>query len=571
MIRKLAVIGFCTLLVAGCGRDEAESASQAGSRAAVGQDDAASALFERIDADTAWLMANIETMPENLAEKLWMPLSSMSDFNQQTYSAVADELDENPVAAALLREFARIDSRAAFEERGLDANGHWAVHAVSLYPFVHWQLSDPEAFRATLERIGQEAEVDLNWRGVEDAEVLWIEMEEPGLGLALSYDEHFATLALVPDNDSLLRRVANLDQPTAAYAIADLHSFADERGYMPYGSGFVDFGKVVGQLLDGDDVMLAAARESTPLARIAGDPACRSELGALVALFPRASLGYTELDEDFMAFDMTLEVDPAFARRMQVIADTPVDLDKSGAGVLEFGLALNIVGARDFAREIVAGWVETPPQCRLFDSIRENAANWQLALNQPIPPVVTNFFGLRMNLESLSLGENSRVESAEGSLALFMRNPQMMLGMAQMFSPELASMSLEPGGEPQPLPAGVIPNLPEGVSAWMGLNDFALGLAVGADQKDELNDTMDPGDGGSAVFSYGINFEGYADALGGVFENMQKQLEAMGEESASADPTEMMNALGELYEYTRASVHLTERGVEFRSTMTLKD
>lgn len=570
MIRKVAVIGFCTLLVAGCGRDEAETASQAGSQAAGGQDDAASALFQRIDADTAWLMANVETMPEDLAEKLWAPLSSMAELNQQSYTALADEMEDSPVVAAVLREFAEIDSREAFEDRGLAPNGHWAVHAVSLYPFVHWQLSDPEAFRATLERIGQDAETELNWREVDDAEVLWIQMEE--LGLALSYDDDFATMAVVPDNASLLRRVANLDQPTTAYDIADLQSFADERGYTAYGSGFVDFDKVVKQLLDGDDALLAAARESTPLGDIAGNEACRSELGTLVGLFPRASLGYTEVADDFMAFDMTLEADSSFAQRMQVIADTPVNLDQANAGLLEFGLALNIVGTRDFAREIVAGWVETPPQCQLFDSIRENAEDWQLALNQPIPPVVTNFHGLRMNLEDLILSEDSQVESAEGSLALFMRNPQMMLGMAQMFSPELASMTLEPGGEPQPVPAGVVPGMPEGISAWMGLGDAALGLAVGENQKGELNDTMDPGDGGNAIFSYGINFEGYARALDGLMAGMQEQLEAMGEEeAAAADPSEAMAAMAELYEYTAASMHMTERGIEFRTTVTLRE
>ena len=256
---------------------------------------------------------------------------------------------------------------------------------------------------------------------------------------------------------------------------------------------------------------------------------------------------------------------------MKVISDTPVDLDKADAGLLEFGMALNIVGARDFAREIVAGWVETPPQCPLFDAIRQNAEDWQLALNQPIPPVVTNFHGLRLNLEDVKLGENSSVESAEGSLALFMRNPQMMLGMAQMFSPELASLQLQPGGEPQPVPAGVIPNLPEGVSAWIGLGDAALGLAVGEDQKSQLNETMDPGEGGTAIISYGINFEGYAEALGDLMAGMEEQLQAMGEESGAANPSEAMSAMAELYEYTEASMHLTERGIEFRSTMTLKD
>jgi len=570
MIRNIAVIGFCALLVTGCGRDEAETEAPGEDQAqATGQTDTGSALFERVDADTAWLVANIEKMPEDLSKKLWAPLQSMADLNSEMYNNVADELDEAPVAAALLREFAQIDSREAFAERGLAPNGHWALHAVSLYPFIHWQLSDAEAFRATLERISEDAETELTWREIEGAEVLWVAMDD--FGLALSYDDQFATAAIVPDNAALLRRVANLDQPATAYDPSDLEGFASERGYTPYGSGFVEFGQVVDQLLDGDDVMLKAARESSSLGEIAGNEACRSELDALVELFPRASLGYTEVSETFMAFDMVIEAEPSFAERMQVIADTPVDLDSDNAGVLEFGLALNIVGARDFAREIVAGWVETPPQCQLFAGIREKAEEWQMGLNQPIPPVVTNFHGLRMNLESLTLGENSNVESAEGSLALFMRNPQMMLGMAQMFSPELAALPLEPGGEPQPLPAGVVPNLPDGIAAFIGMGESAIGLAVGDSQKGLLNEAMEPGEGDGAIFSYGINFAGYADALGELMAGMQEQMAAMGEDAAASDPSEAMNAMAELYDYTQASMHLTERGIEFRSTMTLKD
>ncbi|WP_376696997.1 hypothetical protein [Wenzhouxiangella sp. EGI_FJ10305] len=569
MIRKIALIGFCTLLVAGCGRDETETESQTGAESGTGQSDGASALFQRIDADTAWLVANLDTMPEELNEKLWAPLASMSELNRQTYNTVADELDESPVVAAVLREFAEIDSREAFIERGLAPNGHWAIHAVSLYPFVHWELSDPEAFRATLDRIAEEAEAELNWRSVDDAEILWAEMEQ--LGLALSYDENFVTFALVPDDGALLRRVANLDQPANAYDPSSLREFSEERDYMPYGGGYVDFGRMVDQLLDSDDATLAAGHESNPLKEIAGSEACRSELGALVNLFPRASLGYTDIDDNFMAFNMMVEADPAFAERMQVIADTPVDLDKADAGLVEFGLALNIVGARDFARDIVAGWVETPPECQIFENVREKAEDWQLALNQPIPPVVTNFHGLRLNLDDITLGEGSNVESAEGSLALFMRNPQMMLGMAQMFSPELASLQLEPGGEPQPVPAGVIPNLPEGVPVFMGLGEAALGLTVGENQKDRLEEAMNPGDGGSAILSYGINFGRYAEVLGGLLDNMQKELEAMGEDATESDPSDAMTAMAELYEYTEASMHLTERGIEFRSTVTLKE
>src|SRR5699024_3393157 len=120
MIRKLAVLGFSTLLVVGCGQDEADSsASDRPFDADSDQSDIAATLFDRVDADTALLLANLEPIPEDLSEKLWAPLQSMSDFHSKNYNELADELDDAPVAAAILREFSKIDGAAAFAERGL--------------------------------------------------------------------------------------------------------------------------------------------------------------------------------------------------------------------------------------------------------------------------------------------------------------------------------------------------------------------------------------------------------------------------------------------------------------------
>lgn len=566
MIRKIAVFGVCALLLAGCGRDEADSAPASGSSAA---GTAAQAPLDRVDADTAWLIANTEEIPEDLSEMLWAPMTSMAEFNRETYNGIADELDEAPVAAALLRELAEIDSRQALAERGIEPNGRWAVHAVSLYPFVTWELSDAEAFEATLARIIDEGEVEPDWREIDDARILWIELEE--IGIAVSHDDRFVTAAFIPDNMALMRRVANLDQPSTAFDPADLAQFSQERGYTPYGSGFVDFGRLVDLLLDEQDERLEAARESERLAEMSGNAACRAEFDALVETFPRLSLGYTEMNQSTMAFDMTVETEASFAERMSTIADTPISLDSGERGLLDVGLALNIVGTRDFARELVAGWVEDPPKCPAFASIGEKAPDWQMALNQPIPPVVTNFQGLRMSLKDFEIGESFEPESAEGTLALFMRNPQMILGMLQMFSPELAALNLTPGGDPQPVPQGVIPNLPEGTPAFLGMGDSALGIAVGESQRDRLGEAMAPGEGSGAVLSYGIDFSAYAELMGRVMNTLESELEEAEQEEMPSNPTAGMEALAEFYDYTSVSMHLTERGIEFRSTVELKD
>jgi hypothetical protein len=571
MLRKLFLLGLTALLIAGCGRDEGETEPTPAPEQESA--DLSTALFERIDADTPWLLANTDTVPEDLVERMWAPLGSMSEFNEQTYSSMADEVeDDSAIAAALLRELAAIDSKEAFTERGLHPNGYYALHGVSIYPFMHWQLSDAEAFRATLERIAANADVELPWRTIDDREVLWVPMEQ--FGFALAHDEQFATAAIIPDNMALLRRVAGLDEPAESYDPDALAAFGDERGFTPYGTGFIEFDRVISELLDGDDEMLAMLREDSPLGAVAEDEACRNELDALVRTFPRMSLGYSELSAEAMTFDAAIETSPSFAERLVPLADTPVSLDSpSDGGLLDFGLALNIVAARDLAREIVAGWVESPPQCMLFDNIRDNAEDWQLALNQPIPPMVTNFNGLRLGLQDIQMGEDANVESAEATVALFMRNPQMLMGMAQMFSPEMAAMQLEPGGEPQRLPEGAIPNMPVELPAFVALGESAIGLAIGENQADRLPEAMESGEGGSAILSYGIDFAGYAEALDSLMEGFGAQFQDMDEADmeAAGDPGEAMAALAEIYGYSHSSIHLTERGIEFRSSMTLAD
>lgn len=578
--RKLIILGLLALLLAACGgKDSSDPSSAAEPSTALPSATKTSvsqkvdALFERIDADTPWLFANLEVLPEELVEKAWAGFAPALGANSDSLNRLAEEMEEQPLIAALLREYADIDGPESLIERGLSINGHSAVHGVLLYPFAHWELVDTDAFRAMIDRVTDDAQAEVEWRDLDDTPVLWTDLPDSTLGIALSYDDNFATMAVIPDEPGLLRRVANLDQPDESFAPKALAQFSKERGYLDYGAGFVEADKVLALLFDSDDETLAELRASTLLGEIAGDAACRDELGALTGIFPRGSLGYTALDPGAMDFAFIQEAESDFARRLSVVADTPVQLGDHSSRLASLGLALNLIGARDFARDIVEGWAESPPRCVLFDGIGEKASGWLTALNQPIPPMVSNLYGFRANLDSLNL-ETIASPDATGTLAVFMRNPEMMLGMAQMFSPELAQLDLKPGGDPQPVPEGLIPNLPADTPVWAGMGKIALGLAFGADQKDRLNDTLDAGKGDHALFTYSMNMDGYA-AL------MEQFADKFGDESDDGDngdieaqvasQVEALKEMARFYESSSGGLYLTERGMEFRGSVELRD
>jgi hypothetical protein len=565
MKRITLILALAALILVGCGRDDQPQPTVTTPDV---DENVKSALFDRIDADSFFLVANLEPLPEELSDRFWSIMESVADGNREAYETLGRDAD-HPLVAALLDELLAIDGRDAFEARGLDGNGLWALHGLSLYPVLHWQLKDAEAFGATLERVAGNAGIELPWRGIDNEQVLWMELDE--FGLALHYDDELLSMAVVPDDMSFLRRVANLDQPTRSYDPGDLARFNRERDFLPQSSGFVDFARLVDRLLDGDDELAMPARVAAGAQALAEDPACGAEMRALVERFPRLSTGYRHLTSNEFATTLRIETDRNLGERLARIADSPVRLEGDPDALFSGGLAFNLVAARDFARETVAGWVDNPPECELFSDIRDNAAEWQIAVNRPIPPMVTNLQGLRMSLERIEYGEGMmNVTDASGSLAVFMRNPQMIIGMAQMFSPELAALPLEPGGEPQALPPGMVPNMPD-VPAWIAMGDNSIGLAFGEEQKDRINRLLEPGRAGSAILVFGVDFAAYGQMMQDMMERTRAQLRDMDADFDLPDDEDPFAMLGEIYDYSEFSVHLKSEGIEFNSLMRLHD
>jgi len=518
-------------------------------------------LLARIDAEPIMLWLSLEPLPQALLDQLWARMALTGDLSQEAYEDAAEEIDD-PLGRALIRELGELDSAEAWAERGIEIAGVAGLHTVGIYPFMHWQLSDRAAFEATLERIEAEAGIGFTRKTVDSETLIWHDLGQ--VAVAIHHDDAFMTAALIPERPELMRRVANLDQAATAMTLDQVNAFNSERGFRNDSAGYIDFQRLLNTLLTGDDEMLVAARSEGELSMFANDPACQQEMRSLTGIFPRQSFGTTDATDRSMTILTRLETSADFGQSLAALADTPMSLDIERSGMVSTAMSLNLVAARDFGRELVAGWIENPPQCMLFSSIAENAAEWQLALNQPIPPLVTNMHGLRLQIDEMTL-ENGQLDDAMGTLALFMRNPQMMVGMAQMFSPELAALNLTPGSGPQELPPGLVPNL-EGVSAWLGLSDNALGMAIGSSEG--LTAALEPGEPDSRIFSAGVDLAAYAEL---VKLGLSALPDGPADEIDTAETDEAMALMASIYQYVYKAVHLGEPGIDLVLRFDLAD
>jgi hypothetical protein len=130
-----------------------------------------------------------------------------------------------------------------------------------------------------------------------------------------------------------------------------------------------------------------------------------------------------------------------------------------------------------------------------------------------MPPFVNNFRGVRVSLNEIMMSQDSIPENARGHLAVHVDKPEMFIGMAQMFLPDLSNLAITPGDPPVRLPESLVP-VP-GIVAFAAMSSDAIGLAVGEQEEAGLPEFLNRDAGPEGIFlSAGYDMAAWLDYTG---------------------------------------------------------
>jgi hypothetical protein len=172
-------------------------------------------------------------------------------------------------------------------------------------------------------------------------------------------------------------------------------------------------------------------------------------------------------------------------------------------------------------------------------------------------------------IEGLDIATQTPPTSVDGSILLAMDNAQGLVAMGAMFSPELAALNLQPGGDPVALD---LPQLQAmGLSAFAALTDSAVAVSVGEKSESEVQGMLGAEGATPPPFmSFSIDAARYYSFMGEAI--------AAGDVGEDAPTPEMQTALKELmqsvaglYDRMSGDILFTENGIEMHMTETLKD
>lgn len=571
----VATLAALAALVAGCSR----------APDATGPLSDGAGVLGYVPAETAYVFASVEPLPEAFAERMTPHLDAVlnayAEVAREFAAASAESADAAAEAAAgpsaLAGEVAALMDVDALRAAGLSRESQLAVYGVGLLPVLRIGLADVEAFEATLVRLEARAGGPMARATVQGLEYRYVGDTEGRLLLAVA--EGYAVLAVVPTglSDASLAAVLGVTPPARSIAASGrLEALATKYGYLPHGIGVLDIERVANVFIEPPAGVAAEVLALSEFDAAAVSDGCRRDVARLAGAVPRFVTGYTAISDSQMDSNSVMELRADLAAGLSALGAPVPGLGSDRGGLGAFGMSIDLMAAREFYAARLDALEAEPLECEYFADVEVEIARGQALLAQPVPPIAYSFHGMLVVIDEvtgLDPASGRPPESLDMQVLVATDNAVGLVQMGAMFSPEIAAMNLEPGGAPAPL---VLPQLGDRYGpAYVAITDDALGLAIGENAADDLVDLLAalPPQPPLPLFSAHVDAGRYYQFVGDQAARTPPDPQAPAALSpAFQDATAQVNqSLAAVFDRMSFTVTPTQRGIEITNRITLEE
>jgi len=541
-------------------------------------------LLQYIPAETPYVMAFTKPLPDDLMDKFEpvvdKTLSGYERILRYKVSEVLVELSKEEGGAEkakqlqeLVDEFTSLMSVQGLRDAGIDRDSVFAIYGDGLLPVFRVVLSDREKFDAAVARLESKSPEKFQIGTAGGQSYRYHDVEEARFVVATPGDSAVITIVPIAYSEERLAQVLGVKKPqnNVAKGLGEITKAYDFTGHF---TGFVDVEKITASFL-GDPSGL-----NKELLQAAGhDPEkvtaeCRAEFAELATVAPRVVVGYTEVNKSHIDTEMVVELREDIATGLATIPTAVPGLGMDLGGFMTFGFSLDPLAARTFYEARLDAMEADPFECADLAELQASVAQGREALAKPVPPVVYNFSGMLAHIndiQGMDFATQKPPESIDASFLLAMDNVQDLVSMAAMMVPQVAELNLSPDGKARPLDLPQLAEIAEQAFVALSTNGLSIALGEGSARNSETMLAADV-ETPSPFMSFSMDSKRYYEFVG---EALMQEGDADDEE---AQPLALRTAMrdvmvssGELYERVSINVHLTKRGVEIGSRMTLSD
>ena len=462
-------------------------------------------LLQYVPADTPYVLANPEPLPDDVLDKLEPAIDSMLRAYAMVIRSVVDvqlekvgeDDDTNEEDAdrmdAVATELESLMTLDGLRSAGVGRESTMVLYGEGLLPVFRLQLTDSALMEQTISRIEETADMKMATGTIGTQSYRFAGGEEGRLVLALVDNDMVVTIVPASHTDELLKSVLGLSKPSKSIADSgELQQLMDANEFEPYYLLSIDVKRIVATFLDeqsgGNAELLAMMQyDASGLSDV-----CKTEIREMAGIVPRIIAGYTEFNTKRVASNFIVELRQDIADGLATLVAPVQGLGLTKGGLFSFGISLDMLAAREFYSARLDAMEADPFECENFTDLQAGVTQGRELLKQPIPPIaysVKGFLAVVDALEGMNIAAQQPPTSVDASFLLSIDNPQGLLAMGTLFSPELAALNLQPDGKPRKLE---LPPVSPAVSeAFIAMTDNALAISLGQGGADRIVELFD--------------------------------------------------------------------------------
>ena len=544
----------------------------------------ASSLLTHVPADTPYLVGNLQPIPDAVIDANFERLKPVADEMQAQLAQVKTGLQANgsevtgdpmmdKLLLAVLQEMDGKLNRAGLESLGWDLSSTSVVYGYGAFPIARMGLSDASVLRATVLRILDNAGIDATeqeLQGIPYWKVASPDTDEMPIGVYVSiFDDHVAAgLFPLASEAEYLPAFLGIEMPTDSRAAEFLADLNRKHGFTPYATGHLDLHRLADEFLDPGARTARTLMDAAEYDLADFSEQCVDETHRLIDNMPTVTFGVTEMETQAVAYEVIGGMPTALAGEFQALVSAIPAARAVADRMVEFSFGIKVGAVRDFLRQKTQAVIDAPYQCEHFSELNRQAQELMVKLDQPLPPFVNNFRGVRFSLKDVVMDPATRIPTnASGHLAVHVEQPEMFVGMAQMFLPDLSALNLAPGAEPVRIPDSLIQF--QNMVAYAAMSEDAIGLSVGDGEQNALQDFlgMDAGKEGTLL---SVNYDQAA-----YFEYQSRHTDAAVAHGGGAHPLlglgkTMLETAQQYADRNHTEIRLTAEGLVMESRYTYK-
>ena len=545
-------------------------------------------ILRYVPAESPYVFAMTRRIPDDVREKLGASTQEvMQIYPRVIRAALTDAANDSPEQAAasaearqrvvtIVDELATLVTPEGIPAAGIDKNSTAALYGVGLLPVLRVTLSDGAKFEQTFARLEEKAGGKMAVASIDGHAYRYATDEKAKFIIAVFDDQLVASVVPADLPDDLLKSVLGLTLPAVSIAESGaLAELAKAYEFLEYGLGVVDLERLAATFLDEQSganrwLLDAMQHDATALSDV-----CKSEIRAMAGIAPRVVTGYTEVTTDTVAMNTVVELRDDLAAGLQTITAPVPGLGEDQGGLFSFGMSLDIAAARDFYAARLDAMEADPYECELFADLQAGVAQGRAALQQPLPPVVygiRGFLTVIEDIQGLDLQAKQPPSKIDMRFLLASDNPQGLVAMGAMFSPQLAALNLQPDGKPQKLEIPALASTAD--AAWVAMTENALALSLGAGSESGLGEMLDAAVAQPVPFmSMDVDAGRYYGFLGeAISSGIAQADDAQGADAETLQATsDMMKSFAELFDRLSVTIRFTDRGIELPSSVSLAE